>query len=77
MRHSHTNLTLLPACLPENVFEPIVDRHHAEVRLRSAQRAEAERIHRLRRRVRLILAVGVVLSAVLGVLVGSGILPLA
>ena len=41
MNHFHSNLTVLPAITPENVFEPIVNRHHAEVRFRDARRAEA------------------------------------
>lgn len=76
MNHFHSNLTVLPAITPENVFEPIVNRHHAEVRFRDAQRAEAARNAKLRRRISILFA-GMLVSAVLGVLVGSGVLPLA
>ena len=75
MNHSNSNLTVLPAITPENVFEPIVNRHHAEVRFRDARRAEAARNAKLRRIS--ILFAGMLVSAILGVLVGSGVLPLA
>lgn len=76
MNHSHSNLTVLPAITPENVFEPIVNRHHAEVRFRDARRAEAAQNAKLRRRISILFA-GMLMSAILGVLVGSGVLPLA
>lgn len=76
MNHFHSNLTVLPAITPENVFEPIVNRHHAEVRFRDARRAAAARNAKLRRRISILFA-GMLVSAVLGVLVGSGVLPLA
>ena len=76
MNHFHSNLTVLPAITPENVFEPIVNRHHAEARFRDARRAEAARNAKLRRRISILFA-GMLVSAVLGVLVGSGVLPLA
>ena len=76
MNHFHSNLTVLPAITPENVFEPIVNRHHAEVRFRDARSAEAARNAKLRRRISILFA-GMLVSAVLGVLVGSGVLPLA
>ncbi|WP_417201547.1 hypothetical protein [Sutterella wadsworthensis] len=76
MNHSNSNLTVLPAITPENVFEPIVNRHHAEVRFRDARRAEAARNAKLRRRISILFA-GMLVSAILGVLVGSGVLPLA
>lgn len=74
MNQSHSNLTLLPALTPENVFEPIVNRHHAEVRFRDAQQDEAERIHRVRSRIGLALTIGTILSTALGILIGAGIL---
>lgn len=36
-------LACLPAAGPENVFEPIVNRHHDNVRARAARRAQERR----------------------------------
>lgn len=35
-----TTLTCLPAAGPENVFEPIVNRHHAQQRAKAARMAQ-------------------------------------
>lgn len=40
---NHSVLACLPAAGPENVFEPIVNRHHDDMRARAARRAQERR----------------------------------